>query len=379
MSSFIKNLSLVVIFCVSGLYASAQTQSAEQPWFERIKVGGDFRYRHEYVDQENITSSNHNERMRARLNISSKINDEVKTVLQLASGNRAATTTNVTYDSGYTKKGIDIDMAYAEWAAAKSTTVLLGKVKNTLFVPGDSDLLWDADLTFEGVTLNWSCNCDTLGYFANLGTYWYEERDHEATGNSHSDTYQYTSQLGAKWVQDEKTLTMGVGYHVFSPIQDQQLSATSGTDGRGNTTVAVTATDVRYAYNYDVAELFATYAMMAFDRPIVLYTNFVLNTATPDENDGHLVGIIFGKLKTKGDWSLGYNYRRLKKDAVLAALTDADITNGETDSLGHKIQARYQLAPAVSTVVTYFKSEYDLGANTSSGYERAQIDFNFSL
>ncbi len=54
-------------------------------WASKIKLKGDFRYRHEGIDQE-AAPQRDRERLRVRFGIDAKINDTVNAGFQLATG-----------------------------------------------------------------------------------------------------------------------------------------------------------------------------------------------------------------------------------------------------------------------------------------------------
>ena len=64
----IGTIALIILFVgtTSNLNAS--------DWWEKIKINGDFRYRHEYTDEENSVVR-HRQRIRARVNIIGKVSD----------------------------------------------------------------------------------------------------------------------------------------------------------------------------------------------------------------------------------------------------------------------------------------------------------------
>ncbi|RKX17023.1 MAG: hypothetical protein DRP51_11545, partial [Candidatus Zixiibacteriota bacterium] len=83
-------------------------------WWENVKVKGDFRYRHEMINKED-KDVRHRNRIRARLAVEAKVNDEMKTVIQLATGSEDPASTNQTLDNAFTTKNIGLDLAYFEY------------------------------------------------------------------------------------------------------------------------------------------------------------------------------------------------------------------------------------------------------------------------
>ncbi len=106
-------------------------------WVERIKWSGDFRYRHESIDEETTGSvrwkdGRNRHRIRARLMLEAVLNDEWGVGFRLASGSADPTSTNQTLDDSFSSKDIWLDLAYFDYhpAAVKGLNVYGGKMKN---------------------------------------------------------------------------------------------------------------------------------------------------------------------------------------------------------------------------------------------------------
>ncbi len=101
-------------------------------WAGKIKFKGDLRVRNENIEQERVAdgsvedAANQNRtRFRARFGFDAKVTDTTKVVLQLASDPaNDPRSSNVTFDSTGTRKGIGIDLAYASVLAAWPEPVL---------------------------------------------------------------------------------------------------------------------------------------------------------------------------------------------------------------------------------------------------------------
>jgi len=127
-------------------------------WVERIKWSGDFRYRHESIDEETAGSvrwkaGQNRHRIRARLMLEATLNDEWGLGFRLASGSADPTSTNQTLDSSFSSKDIWLDLAYFDYhpAAVKGLNVYGGKIKNPFYMVGGNQLIFDGDLNPEGI------------------------------------------------------------------------------------------------------------------------------------------------------------------------------------------------------------------------------------
>jgi hypothetical protein len=332
---------------------------------EKVKISGDFRYRHEFIDDAGKSDSRTRHRIRARLGLDGKVNDQVTIKTRLASGADDPISTNQTLAGGFTSKGIYLDRAYFEWkpSTAPGMKVLGGKFGVPFYKAGGCQLIWDDDLNVEGLAISHSSTSERLTVFGSIGDFWAEER------SSADDTMLFGAQVGFSY-EGASTLTMGVGAYNYSnskgfaPLYDSENSFGNSTDEDGN-----------YMYDYNLVEGFAEYALDAGETPIALYGDYVKNNDPSTDNKGYLYGVKIGKKKAPGTWDFTAEYRRLERDAVLAAFCDSDFRGGGTDGKGWRYNVGYQLADAAEFGVTYFVN--DKGIESGVDYKRLQVDFQF--
>lgn len=79
--------------------AISSTQEKSSDWTSRIKVSGDIRFRQETRDSDVTGSEKNRSRIRARLAIKAKVNDEVHAGLRLVTAG-GTTSTNQTLEGG---------------------------------------------------------------------------------------------------------------------------------------------------------------------------------------------------------------------------------------------------------------------------------------
>jgi len=343
-------------------------------WIENVSLYGDFRYRYEYIDAEGDSSDRHRNRIRARVGLKGKINDEMSYNVRIASGSSDPVSTNQTLDGGFSSKNLWLDRAYLQWepASMEGWTLLFGKMSNPFFKPGKCQLIWDDDLNPEGVAAQYTTNLnETTGLFVNAGGMWVEE------SSSNADASLWGIQGGLKHAFDHgDKLTWGGSYYKYGNVKDSKTFY-DVQDGFGNTTYTDLDGDEAYLYDYELAELFAEYGTKLSDTPASFYSDYVLNTVSGvSEDTGWLIGTTLGKAKNPGTWGLGYEYRDLENDAVVGVFTDSDFIGGGTGGKGHKFSAAYALAKNATLAATYFMSERDADGdgNINDDYDRFQLD-----
>lgn len=325
---------------------------------------GDLRYRYENIDQEGKPSRTR-DRIRARIALEAKVNDEVKAIVGLASGNDDPVSTNQTLGDSFTTKDIGLDLANAVWSPSevKGLSLTFGKMAKPFMCV--QDLIWDGDLNPEGIAANYEFKAsEELSLLANAGYFWVVER------SAASDTMLYTGQVAAKMKPAEGShVLVGAGYYSYSSIEGQGLlydeEKSFGNATREDGDVLV------YDNGFDEIEGFAEIGM-DYGIPVKVYGQYVLNEAADTDDTGYLVGFTLGRAKVPGSVELGYNYRRLEANAVLGAFTDSDFIGGGTDGVGHKLYATVALSKNWSLGGAYIINEK--GLDDSIDYNRLQID-----
>jgi len=147
--------------------AEASKQSKLPDWLNRTSFFGDIRYRHEgfYHSelQANIPTRNR-ERIRARLGLGVDVNEELSGKLRIVTGDaNDPISTNQTLSELFTRKPINLDWAFitiSPWqtigldkltgSEKPMASVTAGKFPVPMFAPGNSELVFDGDLSPEG-------------------------------------------------------------------------------------------------------------------------------------------------------------------------------------------------------------------------------------
>ncbi|MDD5328325.1 MAG: putative porin [Phycisphaerae bacterium] len=338
-------------------------------WVENVKFSGDLRYRHESIDSQangDWRAGRTRHRIRARLGVDAKINDDWDATLRIASGSADPVSTNQTLEDGFSSKSIWLDLAYFTWhpSSIKGLNVYGGKMKNPFYRAGGNQLIWDDDLNPEGIAASYEIpfgKSDKL--YVNGGGFWVDE------SSAGADTTLWGAQTYLKHTFENKNYMLGgVSYFAYSSIKGhgdlQNTWASTSHSFFGNT-----SSGGAFANDYDIFEAFGEYGFTIADKPAALYGSYVKNVAASDT--GWLLGGRFNKAKDPGTWEVNYNYRDLQPDAVLGAFNDSDFIGGGTDGKGHYFGFKYQLAKNLQAGLSYFLNK--VGSNDDS-YRRLQAD-----
>jgi len=320
-------------------------------WLKNTKFSGDFRLRYQGQDQINSsdleTEWRSRGRMRLRLNADTKIADDWKVGFQVATGDDNPRSTNATFDDFFSGKEIRIRKAYGEYRPWEWLKAVGGKFTNPLWQP--KDMLWDTDVTPEGLAanLNYALN-PKFNLLLNPGFFLLREFSVE------EDIYMVPVQLGFKWKMMEGIdLQLTGTYYSFENLKGNAAPSYSS---KSNTLVGGA-----YIYSYDPI---SASAALEFKLPyravphLAVYGQYI-NADTNSQDTGYCGGLRFGHrgVKAFGQWVAEFNYRRLERNAWVDFLSDSEFFNGSTNAKGYELELRFGLARGISLKLDWYSME----------------------
>lgn len=381
--------------CLLAIAAAAVVAADVKPipWPDKITLKGDLRIREEYIDQGDDSKgkggfTENRLRLRARLAVEARINDELKAVIGLSSGDDDPVSGNQTLGQEFSRKPIRLDLAYAEWTpsvisdlGAGAVTLDGGKMRNPFIMV--SELIWDPDVNPEGLAASYRIpDTEYLEAMANAGAMWYYER------KSGPETMLYTGQLGLK-VKPAKGYNILIGgsyyyftnvkgYHAFDYKNDDKATGANFYGNSSENNAGSGNTNMVYANEFHELEALV---QVGFPLPLPsvmttgkIYGDYVKNLDPSSDNAGYQFGLQLGELRDKGDAMIGYAYRKLEKDATMGAMTDSDWWGGGTDGKGHQVKAGCQIFKNWSLNATYFFKNQKEMSKADVNYDRFQLD-----
>ena len=355
----------------------SEIPAASESWPDRIKLGGDFRYRFESIEVEGSDSRSRH-RIRARTNIKAQVADNTEVGFGLATGGNDPVSTNQTLGGGGSSKPVVLDLAYVDWEATEGLHLLAGKFKNPLKRAGGQALTWDGDWTPEGFALKYQRDW----FFVNaLGTYL------EGDSKKRNDNFSWGGQFGASGTFGDVKLTGGIGYYSI-PTKGKATTfgdATDPGDYFGNTAVEAggaacgTTPDATcvFLYDYELTQVFAEAAFNVGEWPALVFFDYVNNSDPSDNDTGWIIGTKLGQAKDRGQMQFAYYYADKEADSMIGMLTDSDFGGGGTDSKGHWVQFNYGLNESLTIGAQYFINEIDLSSGSKSDFDRLMIDMQW--
>lgn len=354
-------------------------------WASKVTITGDMRYRYEAISDDTVsnaaglkTADRYRDRIRARLAATAKATDNITVGIGLTttegndprSGNQSLT--NV-----FSKKAIELDLAYFDWKFASWGNLVGGKMKQP-FIKGAQNLFWDNDITPEGIAFQFNRGI----WFGSAYNFWLNEVS-GAENTRTSDPMIHGAQVGARLPVGGSTLTLAAHYYDLSSSQGRLTPAAPlfGGAANGNTTFAVGA-NTALAFDYEVIDALVQFDTMLGGRPFQVWGEYANNQDPSDLNTAWSAGLLFGRAQNAGTWEVGALYQVMEKDAVFAQLIDSDFAAGLSDNEGFVFRFGYAPVRNWALNATYFlnKRNVDVPQNAFSGtevdYDRLQLDFN---
>lgn len=351
-----KTLAITSVFVVLAAGAFAGD------WTETMKLSGDFRYRHEQFDVEGKQLRNR-QRIRARLDLIATPEENLMFGVRLTSGGDDPVSSNQTLGDGFASKSIVLDRAYATWTEPNSgAKVTGGKMGNPFYLPAKSELIWDSDISLEGLTVKHVFGEGDTKVFVHGGGLWVEERTADVNAGL------FGGQVGLAQSFDGASVVVGGGYLAYTDL----MGPLYDDDFFGNTNDG----DV-FTSEFSLVEFFAVLGFEAGETPVTVFADVVTNQDADDHEQAYMFGAKLGAAKEPGSWEAKYNYREVQADAVMGALTDSDFRGGGTDAKGHEFGFGYQLSKKAKFATTFFVNE--VGLDSPTDFKRLMVDFKFKF
>ena len=363
-------------------------------WVQKMKVKGDVRVRYQYEKDQTDAKSRERGRVRFRLGLETKVTDEVKAGVGLASGGDDPRSTNQTFQDTFETGDMRLDYAYIEYMpeAFADAKMITGKFKRKPYLWAPTDMIWDGDVNPSGFALNSSGTIvadsgvdllDHMDYLFNTGVWIMDEDSHTDNGFP----FLYYTQAGVKYKDESIDGKMAGTYYAFNNVQNSCPQWTAGTN-TGVTAGSSGACTGNLQYDYDsigisaevgAKELFGGLPYQ-IDNRIALFGDYVKNVSNSVEDDqGWAYGIKFGhkKVKKPGTWQLKYQRVILQPDAFLDTFPDSDRLGGKTNTKSHEIIAKYAVKKNVIFSVDYYQNDIYQGQEDKDHLVQADLLVKF--
>ena len=339
---------------------------AEKIMMDRIHFKGDLRLRYESIERDDKDNKYRN-RYRLRLGLTIDMTDDLHLEVGMRSGFANPTSGNQTFFkdqalSDYFFQSLRFNVLGLAYTFDNST-VKVGRQPYMMYRPIKSQLVWDNDVSMNGVNYQYKDDTKIITVGINQPTL-------EEASEAENDVNLFLAQYVHKTKLEFAKLNLGAGIYYYDGLKgNTRLFGSS----KGNTVV-----DGLYANDYHIVEGFGELHFSdVFGMPLKVAAGVVYNFAADDNNFGYDLAIQLGKAKQIGDWQVKYSYTDLQDDATLGAYSDSDNFGGGTAAKGHAIRTKYKMGKKLYLAGSFFFDKlYASKSHTGveADYERVQLD-----
>jgi len=363
---------------------AALAPAAPKSWTDYVTVKGDMRLRMETINDDSKKNSSGEHytrdrlRIRARLGAEAKL-DDLKTGIRISTGGADPVSGNTTLGDGGQKKEIRLDLAYLDYSFLGDSPYELraigGKMNNPLITYGNDDLVWDSDLTPEGIAAKTRFGNDWLTFLGNAEGLYIKDRDSQPNA---------TGWIGQGALQcvfmPEIALTVGGSYSAYQNMKGYDvIDWENKNNSYGNSTmkgsVSGGTTNKAWACEFTPIMGFGNLDLFVWKVPVTIYGQAITNPKADDNKNGFMGGLSLFKAKNPRTFEFGYSYTKLEKDATLGMWTDSDRWGGGTDGKGSRFYGKYQITKYLQFAVTFFLDQKKISdPKNEADYNRLQVD-----
>lgn len=352
---------------ISPVVEANNTTPVEKTGFmSRFHTKADLRLRYESIERDDKDNKYRN-RYRLRLGAKVDLTDSLQFQVGMRSGFANPTSGNQTFHSDeplsdYFLQSLRFNVLGLAYKSGNST-YKVGRQAYMMYRPIKSQLVWDNDISMNGVNYQYKDDTKIITLGANQPTL-------EEKSKAKDDVNLFLAQYVHKAKLGNAKLNLGTGVYYYDGLKGN----TELFGKRKGNTVA----NGEYTNDYHIVEGFAEVKLKdVFGMPLKMAAGVVYNFGADDNNFGYDFGVQLGKAKNVGDWQVKYSYTDLEADATLGAYSDSDNFGGGTAASGHAIRAKYKLGSKVYLAGNFFFNTLDASkskTDAESDYERVQLD-----
>lgn len=330
-------------------------------WTQKIKIHGDVRLRNQYEKRKGISESRHRGRLRARVGMDVRVNDDISTGIGITTSNDGdPRSTNVTFTDSFERADLRIDYAHIEYSPVEHRWISLigGKFRMGEYLWKPSSLLWDSDVNPAGVGIHLEKDINrNVTLFSNLNGWMIDELTSSA-----EDAGVIAIQPGLKYENNSLDATLAGTFYNFRHLRGKRLDNTSCSN-TGLTLFGVSCIgSLDNEFRVAGGSFEAGYRRMIHEeyKRVAIFGEYYVNDRAPSKiNTAWSAGVKFGDLKLDdfGDWQVMANYINLEQDAFPDVFPDSDRYGGQTGIEGYDLSLKFGLTKNVLFNLSYYRYE----------------------
>ena len=339
------------------------TMAKAMGWASRVKVSGDMRFRQSNIntdiDGKGVEKSR--QRIRARIKVAAKINNEVDVGFRLVTGGHN-TSTNQTLEGSFSGKDVFFDRAYINWHPdfVKGTTALFGKFKQPWYNVSPDGLIWDSDVNPEGVAIKYETKVGPVNLAASGGYFIIEDGDtlygkDDNNGFSQDLNMYHAGMSVSMQITDAIHASVGSNAYIYNKEEKVAVQNSGEVDNGG-----LKKGESLEGENMEIYEVAGKINIDTGLLPVFVYAQYATNASAQSGEDTAWLAGFGGKY---GPFKMPYNYRDTQKFAVASTFNDASFASGHTEARGHKVKLSYLISKNFATGLAYYVAKEYNGTN----------------
>jgi hypothetical protein len=314
---------------------------AASSWTDRISASGDFRYRVDGTDEEGKHYAGL-QRLRARLSVDGRVNDNTNVVMQISTGGANPRSQDATFNGDGDSEEFRVRQAYVNWRPVTDLAVTAGKMP-VPWALNPIDYFHDSDYYPEGIAAK---------YGAKTGFH--------ASG--------YWTQIAERGSFDDESSILGAQAGYVSELFFENMQGFNPCYNgvcNGNTVDS----GGRLVNDYNLLQVRGGVNLSDF----TVFGSWGQNLEADDEDTAYSFGVNYGKVKDAGSWSVGALYQDVEKDALYGGMIDGTFAGGRTAHDGYVLSGGYAVSKNWSGSLLWFINEVDK-TGIEHDYDRFQLD-----
>lgn len=322
---------------------------------EPIQFYGGFRYRIKTVEQE-MAERRSQHKLRVQLGAELRFRNFLSSTIAISTGD-SSVSRNSDLGEGFLSKDTSLYLAALRWKKSDRLTWQIGKMKIPFRQLGDSELVWDSDITPEGLALQYGHTVGKFPIFANFGGFILSENYKSKKLKDEPDNSILAAQFGTGYSWRKWNLTVAGGAIHYTGVKGVAFADLTNGETGGNSSTQ----DDRFLYDYFLNEaMFELSYISTID--IGLFGHLVHNAAIGERNRAYRIGLVL----ENGPWEGGYSYREVEKDSLFGYFTESSFGDGETDLGGSELSFAYRIQKGL---------KFKLSHQWVARIQRSHIDF----
>lgn len=313
----------------------------------RCTADMDFRLRHLWLNADD-TATVSETRLRLDAEVAARVSDTVTTTIGLGFHREGApVAAEVPLGGNFTDKPLAVRRAELAWRPEMATglTLLAGKIAPPWARP--SDLVWDEDVRPEGGAARWIRQFGAFDAMATAGAFILRD-DAFAGGNESVRLYAVQTAIRHRW-PDRSHAVAGVGwYSADAPWPSQEVDNRESVSAPAPELRPPTAEVRRRPVEAFAAGTWELYF------PVRGVVHYVFNPETERAQEGWLIGLTVGRTTAINSVEIGWQWRRIERDAAFPEFADDMLWPG-ADRSEHRFRIAYR--PMAGVLVSLTLSE----------------------